>query len=327
MPGLASLLLLLGALGAGMGLGALRLIPRTRVVQYLLNASLYALLFFMGLRIGRNPAVEAQLARIGIISISFAAATVGGTILAVAAAYSLARRFRGASAWAAAGSAEGARDPAVGASAEDGGPVARAFGGLREPLLLLLLVVSGFCVGFFARIFPGFSGERMTTWLLYALILFVGFNLARSRVQVRLVLLQPATIVVPLATILGSLGGGLALGAALGIPAGKALALASGFGWYSLSGVLITNMGDPLLGSAGFLANLFREGLALLTIPLLGRSRIPALAIGAGGATSMDVTLPLIARSCGAAYVPLAVVNGALLSFLVPVLVPLFFQL
>ena len=47
---------------------------------------------------------------------------------------------------------------------------------------------------------------------------------------------------------------------------------------------------------------------------------------GNGGATTMDVTLPLIERSCGTDHVPLAIVNGAVLSMLVPFLVPFFYS-
>ena len=50
-------------------------------------------------------------------------------------------------------------------------------------------------------------------------------------------------------------------------------------------------------------------------------------AIGMGGATSMDVTLPVIERSLGPESAPLAMVSGALLSAGVPLLVPLFYHL
>ena len=51
------------------------------------------------------------------------------------------------------------------------------------------------------------------------------------------------------------------------------------------------------------------------------------MAIGAGGATSMDVTLPLIEQCVGPECVPTSFANGALLSLSVPVLVPFLFRL
>ncbi|HOT58944.1 MAG TPA: lysine exporter LysO family protein [Spirochaetales bacterium] len=111
------------------------------------------------------------------------------------------------------------------------------------------------------------------------------------------------------------------------IGAGKGLALSCGFGWYSLSGVLITSMGDELLGMTAFIANMARETLALLLIPILAHTRIPYTAIGVGGATAMDVTLPLIEKSLGVDAVPVSFASGVVLSMLVPVLVPFFFKL
>jgi len=67
----------------------------------------------------------------------------------------------------------------------------------------------------------------------------------------------------------------------------------------------------------------FRESAALLLIPVLARTRYPYIAIGAGGATAMDVTLPLIEKNCGPGSVAFAMASGAILSLAVPVLVPL----
>jgi uncharacterized membrane protein YbjE (DUF340 family) len=91
--------------------------------------------------------------------------------------------------------------------------------------------------------------------------------------------------------------------------------------------VLLIQLDGPVLGATAFLTNLMRESMSLLLIPLLARTRFPFLAIGVGGATSMDVTLPLIEVSCGPRAVPLAVASGAVLSSLVPLLVPLLYPI
>ncbi len=152
-------------------------------------------------------------------------------------------------------------------------------------------------------------------------------ELSRSGISIPSVLAHPRTLAIPAGTVLGSLIGGGLLVLVFPLSLGKALALASGFGWYSLSGVIITDLGDPVLGSAGFMANMIRETIALLTIPLFARSRYPLVCVGVGGATSMDVTLPLIERTCGPAAVPVAIASGAICSLLVPVLVPIFYHL
>jgi uncharacterized membrane protein YbjE (DUF340 family) len=201
-----------------------------------------------------------------------------------------------------------------------------------EPVKLVLLVILGFSIGFFIpwssmQVMAGFTGERITSYLLYLLLFFIGIDLSRSGVNIRHTLAHPETLLLPVGTIIGSLLGGLVLSGMISLPWGKALALSSGVGWYSLSGVIITDLGDPVLGSIGFMANLFRESIALLFIPLISRTRFPHIGIGIAGATSMDVTLPLIQQTCGPKAVPLSVSSGAILSMLVPVLVPIFYHL
>lgn len=265
--------------------------------------------------------ITQQLMRIGLLSVSFAISTVLGTVVLLFGLLLITgkirtigttnRKRRGKRA----GSTEG--DQKVHSVVEVG---------LAEPLRLFLLVVVGFLSGYFIPIFGWFQ-ERYTTFLLYALLFLIGVQMVRNEVDLKRAMLHPATFFVPLLTMVGSLGGGFVVAGLFELEAGKALSLAAGFGWYSLSGVLITEMGDPILGAAGFMINVIRESIALLAIPFLARINMPMIAIGVGGATSMDVTLPLIERSCGTSYVPLAIVNGAVLSMLVPILVPFFFSL
>ena len=109
----------------------------------------------------------------------------------------------------------------------------------------------------------------------------------------------------------------------LGLPVKTALAMASGFGWYSLSGILLTESYGPVIGSAAFFNDLARELLAIMLIPgLVRRSRSTAL--GLCGATSMDFTLPVLQRTGGLEMVPAAIVHGFVLSLLVPILMAFF---
>ncbi len=67
---------------------------------------------------------------------------------------------------------------------------------------------------------------------------------------------------------------------------GAGLAMASGFGWYSLSGIYSTESFGPVIGSAAFFNDLCHELLAIMWSGLIRRSRSTAL--GLCGATSMD---------------------------------------
>jgi uncharacterized membrane protein YbjE (DUF340 family) len=304
------LLYILAALGLGMA--AARILPRGRGMNVAMSIALYALLFFMGFRIGRSREVAARLAEIGRLSILFALATVGGTLAVLILAFLI----------------QGRRRRVPGEHREGTGVRAgKLLAHLREPGLLFAIVVLGFVFGLAVPLFPEFGAGDLTTWLLYLLVFLIGAQLIHSEVRIRELVLHPDILVVPVGTMVGSLLGAYLLSLFLPLSWGKALSVGAGFGWYSLSGVIITDLGDPVLGSAAFVSNIIRESIALLTIPLLCRTRWPSLAVGVAGATSMDVTLPLIQRVAGTATVPLAIASGAVLSLAVPILVPLFYQL
>jgi uncharacterized membrane protein YbjE (DUF340 family) len=197
---------------------------------------------------------------------------------------------------------------------------------LKPPAILLSVVVAGFIAGI-ALPRLAFDPGLITEWTLNALLFLIGMQFRQSQVPLASMLRSPAVVALPLATAVGSMAAGLLLVPFFSLRVGKALALASGFGWYSLSGVLISNLGDPVLGSSAFLANMIRESLGLILIPVLGQTRVPTMAISVAGATSMDVSLPLIEQTLGPEAVPLSFISGAFLSALVPVLVPLFMKL
>jgi len=279
-------------------------------------ASLYGLLFTMGFRIGRNEEVGSNIAQIGLLALLFAVATIIGTIIGIYLLYRI--FFRTSSAF---------KNNKKKETNQKGSLLLLEWEILKEPLTLLCIVVAGILTGFFLPFFKEITGENITVWVLNLLIFLVGFQFARQDIRLKEVLLHPDLLLLPAGTVIGTLAGGIAVSFFLSLSWGKAAAVASGFGWYSLSGVLITRMGDPVLGSAAFLSNMLRETIALFIIPLIARTRYPNIAIGVAGATSMDVTLPLIERSCGAKKVPLSITNGAILSLLVPLLVPLFFSI
>lgn len=103
-------------------------------------------------------------------------------------------------------------------------------------------------------------------------------------------------------------------------------ALAQGYGWYSMSGILFTELHSAQLGGIALLTDLFREIFAILLMYCLGW-RFPRSAISSAGATSMDVTLAMVKQSCGTHYVPHAMMSGLILSLLAPLLISLFLNM
>jgi len=190
---------------------------------------------------------------------------------------------------------------------------------------LVLSVVAGAVlaqVGLLPASLVEASGE-ITRWALYLLLVWIGYDIGRDRAALRrLLTVDRHAFLVTVGTIVGTLVGGWCAAWITGLSVREALAVAAGFGWYSLSAVILADAGRPELGSVAFLANVFRELLAIGLIPVLARRLGPYLAVAPGGATTMDTTLPLIERYAGDAAALVGFVNGFVLSALVPVLVP-----
>ena len=174
--------------------------------------------------------------------------------------------------------------------------------------------------------------------LLSILILQVGIGLGGSDNLKEVVRsIRPRMLLLPLFTITGSL---LFAACAALIPGSRSLteclAVGSGFGYYSLSSVLIANVGVASLGADGaaelatvaLLANVAREMCVLFCLPLFARWCGRIAPISAAGINSMDVCLPGIVRYSGGSsqLVPLAILHGIALEISVPLLITLFCQ-
>ena len=189
----------------------------------------------------------------------------------------------------------------------------------------LLAVLVGALLGYF--LFPELPlVDDVATGALMFLLFLIGLQLRNAGLSLRKLLMNRQGLGIALALVASSLVAGLVLIPVLQVPWHQALALASGFGWYSLSGIVIGDALGPAWGGVAFLNDVLREIIALALIPLVITAR-PAMAIGYGGATAMDFTLPVIRSSGGLACVPVAIASGFLLSFLSPVLMGVFLSL
>lgn len=122
---------------------------------------------------------------------------------------------------------------------------------------------------------------------------------------------------VPFSIALGSIAGGLVGGYVLGISVVGAMAVTSGFGWYTLAGPLVGQLFGADLGALGFVVNFLRELLTIATTPLMTKiDRYTPVALG--GATTMDTTLPIIVRYCGPETLIVAFSSGFALSMMAP---------
>ena len=206
---------------------------------------------------------------------------------------------------------------------------------MKNSLLVLGFFALGCAAGVcFADEVPA---DKAALWVLYALMLLVGMSLG-SDSQLKKILrsFRFKMLLLPLGTVSGTLAGAALAGFALK-QWGWAdyLAVGSGFGYYSLSSILITQLKEASLGAAAagqlgtvaLLSNMIREVFTLLFTPLLVKYFGRLAPICAGGVTSMDATLPAISRYCGKDMVFLAVFHGVVLDFSVPFFVSFFCSL
>jgi uncharacterized membrane protein YbjE (DUF340 family) len=192
-----------------------------------------------------------------------------------------------------------------------------------------LIIVAFFTAGILAGIFiPGLrflNKTDISRYALFTLLFLIGIGIGgdcRTRQAMRSLDLK--IVLVPLAVIMGTLLGSLGVALILpGLKLREVLAIGSGFGYYSLSSVIITQIRGPTLGVIGLMANIAREIMTLLAAPVLARYLGNLAPIAAGGATAMDTTLPVITKFSGKEYAVVAVFSGIVLTLLVPVLVTL----
>lgn len=134
-------------------------------------------------------------------------------------------------------------------------------------------------------------------------------------------------LIIPLGIIIGSTMGGIVCAMLMGMDLNVSVAIASGLGWYSLSGVLLTDLAGADIGNIAFLSNLFREILAFMLIPIIAKYCNHYTAIAPAGATSEDTTLPVLMKYTSEDVVVMAVVNGVICSAMVPILINTFYAI
>ena len=197
---------------------------------------------------------------------------------------------------------------------------------IRGSLVQVVCVVIGMVIGYFlpAGYMPP---ENTMTIMLMILILLVGIGLKGSGITLKEVLLNKRGVEMSIIFTVAVLVGGLLFALIFtDVSWTKGLALASGFGWYSLSAIVMTDAYGAIWGSVALFNDLIREFFALIFIPVFMR-KYPSASVGLGGATSLDFTLPIIQQSGGLKVVPLAISFGFIINIVSPVLMVVFSSL
>ena len=202
---------------------------------------------------------------------------------------------------------------------------------MKDSLIVLGFFVGGCLLGALGYLPVDLKTGNMSIYILYALMFQIGISIGSNKeLKGMISQLRLKFLLIPLATI----GGTLLFSALASLLLSRwsifdCMAVGSGFAYYSLSSVLITQFKEASiglqlateLGTIALLANIFREMMALLGTPLL------LAPISAAGVNSMDVILPVITRYSGKEMVPIAIFHGLLIDMSVPFFVSMFCKL
>ena len=114
--------------------------------------------------------------------------------------------------------------------------------------------------------------DRLMSYALMLLLLSVGIEVGTNKTVFRKIREYNVRIlVIPFGVAVGSIAGGLLLGFFLGMPVNESAAVSSGFGFYSVSAVILRGLGGAQLGTVAFMTNVLRELMAFLMIPFVAR--------------------------------------------------------
>lgn len=197
---------------------------------------------------------------------------------------------------------------------------------MKGSIIIVSFFVLGALIGAFDLIPFDLSDSKLSYYALCGLMFFVGFSVGNdSNTFKQFKTINPRLILLPIVTIIGTLVGSALISIFLSNRSlTDCLAVGSGFGYYSLSSIFITEYKGAELGTIALLSNITREILTLLFAPLLVKYFGKLAPISSGGATTMDTTLPIIARFSGQSFVIVSIFHGFVVDLSVPFLVVLF---
>ncbi|WP_099464609.1 lysine exporter LysO family protein [Parabacteroides provencensis] len=208
---------------------------------------------------------------------------------------------------------------------------------MKGSLIVVGFFALGCLIGWGKLVPDSLISGNLTMYVLYLLMFQVGISIGcDKKLKDILCSIRPKLLLVPLATIIGT----LIFSALVSLLLTQwsvfdCLAIGSGFAYYSLSSILITQLKEPTLGvqlatelgTIALMANIIREIFALLGAPLFVKYFGRLAPICAGGATTMDTTLPIITRYSGKDLVFVSIFHGILVDFTVPFFVSFFCSL
>lgn len=170
--------------------------------------------------------------------------------------------------------------------------------------------------------------DNLSFFMLILVVFTVGIDIGNNKtVFKRLKKYNIKILLIPLATILGSISSAIILGMFLNMDFSVSGAIGSGLGFYSLAPSIIKDSFGETAATISFLSNIFREVLSIIFIPLISKYLGGYSALSSSGACSMDTTLPIILKYNNEQVAFISVIHGIICTIAVPILVEIFIQI
>ena len=197
---------------------------------------------------------------------------------------------------------------------------------MKNSFIAILFFAAGIVCARLQIVPQAILNSNFSLYVLYLQMFFVGICISSdlNKTMGLLKSMHVKILLIPFTTVVGTYLGVILFSVFVNdMSLSDLLAVGSGFGYYSLSSIYITELRGEMLGTIALLANIVREIVGLLFIPLIAKYFGKIAPIATAGATSMDTCLPIITASVGKNYAIISIFSGTVLTILVPFLITL----
>lgn len=326
---MAYIVLYWGAMAVGYFIGSRQRhnADRFRFLNTMMLGCIALLVFFMGVRMGSNEEVIANLGTIGVQALIVTVVLMAGTVLGV----TLTRKLLGMNRFGLLkNEVKSGTSEDVAAVAEEESENVKSSHAMTW--VIVIFVVAGLLAGYFfiregvedLNRFNGIIGSVMTAGITL-LLASVGLDMGLTGAVVEhLKTIGLRVLAFPVAVTVSTAAVGVLIGLFFdSLTVRESMSICFGFGWYTFAPVTITNAGHVIAGAVSFMHNVFRELSGLILMPILAK-KIGYIEITTlPGVAAMDICIPIVEKVTRPDIIVYSFAIGMTESLLVPLLVPI----
>ena len=299
--------------------------PVLRAFDMATNAALILLMAVIGLNIGTSPQVMDSLGTIGLNCLIISLSAIAGSVLLVRLAEATVMPLEKIRLQLAEENLCRTEETLSLENIQHQESESHDSKNHFSPLIILMpaCIAGGIIAGYF--LFKDMDHNILDTLLTISLIFLytgVGVSLGENKEVFQYIKRLGARVLfMPAAIFAGCIAGGFISGLLLHLPYSYSVISASGMGYYSLTGAFMTETLGIEAGTYGFIVNVSRDVFTVALLPLLSKiSKGSPIASGAAGC--MDTMLVPVTRTVGPELGMVALISGTVLTFVVPVWLP-----